>query len=145
MSETKPQSYADHGKLVLGYHGVLFVLLVLNLGYAGVRVFTAFSVASVIHALTAAALILLFWYTRVFATQNQDRIIRLEERLRLERLLPDDMKSRVGELTVPQLVGLRFASDGELPSLAQRALDEKLGRDQIKKEIREWRADHARV
>jgi hypothetical protein len=70
----------------------------------------------------------------------------LEERLRLERLLPDPLKPRIGDFTVAQLVGLRFASDAELPALAQEVLDQNIeAKDEIKKKVREWRADHCRV
>jgi hypothetical protein len=83
--------------------------------------------------------------TRSFVTHLQDRIIRLEERLRLSTVLQEPLRSRVTELTDSQLIGLRFASDAELPALVQRALDEKLSRRDIKKAIVEWRPDYARV
>ncbi len=72
-------------------------------------------------------------------------MIRIEERLRLAILLDKPMRARIGELTESQLVGLRFASDAELPALAERALTEKLSRDDIKKAITQWRPDYWRV
>jgi hypothetical protein len=76
----------------------------------------------------------------------QDRVIRLEEQLRMQRLLPDGLKSRIGEFTTPQLVALRFASDAELPALARRVLDEKLTRKRdIKALIQTWRPDELRA
>jgi hypothetical protein len=75
----------------------------------------------------------------------QDRIIRLEERLRLAAVLEEPLRSRARELTDSQLLGLRFASDQELPGLVERALDEKLDRTQIKKAITDWRPDYLRV
>ena len=94
----------------------------------------------------AVGLILMFWYMRVFAVTVQDRVIRLEERLRMEALLPADLKTRIPEFSPGQLVALRFASDAELPALARRVLDEKLtDQKAIKRLIKEWRADHLRA
>ncbi|GAC1702590.1 MAG: hypothetical protein NVS9B4_08300 [Candidatus Acidiferrum sp.] len=76
----------------------------------------------------------------------QDRVIRLEERLRCQRLLPPGLQPRIGELTEGQLVALRFASDEELPGLTQRVMDEKIvGRAAIKKLVKNWKADHLRA
>jgi hypothetical protein len=76
----------------------------------------------------------------------QDRVIRLEMRLRLERLLPPELRSRVSEFTVPQLVSLRFAGDDELPVLARQVLEEKLSdRKTIKRRIKNWQADFLRA
>ena len=92
------------------------------------------------------ALLVLAFLARIFALGVQDRVIRLEERLRFERLLPDDLKPRIGEFTIDQLVSLRFASDAELPALARTVLDGKVNsRKAIKKMVQNWRADYQRV
>jgi hypothetical protein len=72
-------------------------------------------------------------------------VIRLEERLRLMSVLPEAMRPRIGELTDDQFIGLRFASDEELPGLVKRALDEKLRKKDIKKAVSNWRPDYLRV
>jgi len=83
---------------------------------------------------------------RRYATKLQDRIIRLEMRLRLAQVLPDDLKARILEFTVGQLIALRFASDAELPDLARKVLTEKIEkRSEIKKLIKNWQADWHRV
>ena len=83
--------------------------------------------------------------TRTYALGVQNRLIRLEERLRMEKLLPVELMPRFDELSVGQIVGLRFASDGELTDLTRRALDERLTQKQIKAAIQKWRPDHARI
>jgi hypothetical protein len=99
-----------------------------------------------IDVLTAAALFLLCYYARIFALTVQDRVIRLEERLRYEKLFPEDLKARIPEFTRGQLVALRFASDAELPELARKVLSENLtDRKAIKQLVKNWRPDHLRA
>ena len=82
---------------------------------------------------------------RAHSLTAQDRIIRLEEKLRYAALLPPDLLARSQALTVRQIIGLRFASDEELPGLVKRALDENLSEKDIKKSINKWRPDYLRV
>ena len=146
MTDTHaPQTYANHRRFVPLYHYVASTFLLANLVYAAWTTVGRFSIERVVALLTAVALVLVFWYTRAFALGVQDRVIRLEERLRLARLLPDDLRSRIDDLSVEQLIGLRFASDAELPELVRRALQGSLDREAIKREVRDWRADHQRI
>jgi hypothetical protein len=90
-------------------------------------------------------LFILAGISRGYALKNQDRLIRLEEQLRLADLLPEDQLDLIEALTIDQFVGLRFASDAEVASLAQRAVAEKLDRKQIKQAITNWRPDNHRI
>jgi Family of unknown function (DUF6526) len=141
------QSFAHHTRWVAGYHGFVLPALTLNFGWSIYRwAHLGWTVDGFINVLTAAALVLLMFYARTFALTVQDRVIRLEERLRMERLLPDDLKSRIGEFTQSQLVGLRFASDGELAGLASKVMNDKIeDRKAIKQLVQNWRSDHLRA
>jgi hypothetical protein len=147
MSEKpSPQSAERHARYVLGFHFVTGSLLLINLLWAAYRAITALSADHVVALLLAVGLTMLYLYARIFATGNQDRIIRLEERLRMKDLLPSDLQPRIGEYTTNQLVALRFASDEELPDLARQVLDEGIqDRSTIKKRVKSWRPDYQRV
>jgi hypothetical protein len=143
--ERRPQNYANHAKLEPAYHLVAFGILLVNLGWAALQLWRAPGFATGLQLALALALLILFFAMRVFAIAVQDRVIRLEERLRLERLLPADLRARIPELATPQLVALRFASDGELCELVRTVLAEKLcDRRAIKQRIRHWRPDYER-
>lgn len=142
----EPQTYANHTRVLPLYHGLTFGLFLVNLVWAVVQVIRAPAWGTVVSFLLAVALIFLFFHARLFALGVQDRVIRLEERLRMERLFDGALRERIGEFTTSQLVGLRFASDDELPALARRVLDEGIrDRKVIKQAIRSWRADHQRI
>ena len=107
---------------------------------------TDFSAGRLAVALFAIGVLVTVFYSRLFPLGVQDRVIRLEERIRMRELLPDDLKSRISEFTTDQLIGLRFASDEELPQLARQVLDGGVsGRADIKKAVNNWRADHERI
>ncbi len=91
------------------------------------------------------AVIVPYLKIRLYPLRVQDRVIRLEERLRLQALAPAEWHAQVLRLTEDQLIGLRFASDDEVVALAKQALEEKLNRKQIKERIKNWRADTWRV
>ena len=146
MAEKVPQNFENHGRILPAYHFVTFPLLAANLFYALYQAVTAPSWGSGMAFAVSVALILLFFLARLMALSVQDRVIRLEERLRMRELLPVDLQPRIGEFTVKQLVALRFASDGELPALARRVLDEKIADQKaIKKMVTNWRADYQRA
>ena len=141
-----PQDYKNHRTLIPRFHFVVLPLLLINLIYSGFVAVTSFSVDSVIGLLLAFALMLVAFYARIFALGAQDRVIRLEERLRLSELLPPDQKGTVDKLTTAQLVGLRFASDGEVADLVAVVTAEGIqDREEIKKRVKNWRADHQRL
>jgi hypothetical protein len=141
------QNFANHVKWVPPFHFFVIPVLLLNFGWSIYRlVHLWFSWDALIQLLTAAALVVLMFSARLFVLCVQDRVIRMEERQRMGRLLPEDLKPRIEEFSREQLVALRFASDGELPGLARKVLNDKLtDRTAIKKLVQHWRADHLRA
>ena len=145
MSE-KQQNFENHAIIVPGYHYWATALLVLPTLYFLFQAAFHFSVQNLATFFFAVGVIIMGLYARVFPLGVQDRVIRLEERLRMERVLPADLKARAGEFTTGQLVGLRYASDEELPALARRVLDEGItDKKVIKQAVKSWRADHQRI
>jgi hypothetical protein len=145
MSETR-QSFENHARIVPGYHRWAAALVALPALYFAYRAMFDFSVDRLALFLFSVGVVLTTTYTRVFPVGVQDRVIRLEERARLEKVLPTELRARIPELTTRQLVSLRFASDQELPDLVRRVLAGELaGRNEIKRAIRDWRADHQRI
>jgi len=142
------QDFATHRKFVPGYHYVTWGILVINLIWSLFRLVRPLAPLfdRLLNVAVAVALLLLAWYLRTFPLKAQDRVIRLEETLRLERLLPPDLRPRIGELRPGQLIALRFAGDEELPELTRTVLDRgTMTPDEIKKMVRSWRADHLRM
>ncbi|MFY9822448.1 MAG: DUF6526 family protein [Thermoanaerobaculia bacterium] len=146
------QTFATHRKFVPGYHFVTLGILVINLLWSVYRLIWPVPGVPIpmldrlVAVLLAVALALLAWYLRNFPLRAQDRVIRLEERHRLERLLPADLRGRIGDLSMGQLIALRFASDAEVADLTRVVLEQKItSQNDIKKKIRDWRADHLRM
>lgn len=144
MSQT--QNFENHTRLVPAFHFVVLPIFLLNFVWSAERVIHSFSMGTVVSLLVSIALVLLAFTARIFALTVQDRVIRLETRLRMQQVLPADLRVRIPEFTVDQLVSLRFASDAELPALARKVLDEKLmDRKAIKKMIHDWQPDLLRA
>jgi hypothetical protein len=145
MSEPKLQTYANHARLDPWYHFFLAPIALIIFIASIVHLVRHPHLWSAVHVIVAFAFVVLVVKLRTYPLKVQDRVIRLEERLRLAMLLPEPLRPRIYELEIPQLIALRFASDAELPALVQRALDEKLAPKQIKQAIQNWRADNFRV
>jgi len=146
MAEKRPQTYANHMRLHPPFHYflapgalVLLVLAVIN----AVRHYTRLD--AWILLLMAILFFAALFLVRLYPLKAQDRIIRLEERLRFETVLSAGLVRRVPELTEAQLIALRFASDSELPALVEKVLGTKMSARDIKKNIVTWRADTFRV
>jgi hypothetical protein len=136
------QNYAHHRRIDPWYHFAAFGLILLALVLALVRLFRHGEVFALVVALILA---ILYLKVRTYALRVQDRLIRLEERLRMQALLADPLRARIDELLPGQFIALRFASDAELAARVTEALDEHLGAGQIKRRIQAWRADTFRV
>ena len=136
---------ANHGRLHPIFHLVLAPIFFINLALMIVRLVRAPGFSTAWSVVMAIALILMLVLVRSNPMKVQDRVIRLEERLRLAAVLPPPLQTRIPELSIDQLIGLRFASDAELPALVERTLRENLTRKQIKQAIVSWRADEWRV
>ena len=140
------QSLQNHARIIPAYHYFIFGAFGINLALSAMDLFSAPSLRTVSGVLTAAALIVLAFYARVFALKAQDRVIRLEMRLRMRELLPADLQRRILEFTPRQLVAMRFASDAELPDLAAKVLAGNVQDTKaIKSMIKDWQGDFLRV
>jgi hypothetical protein len=141
------QNFSNHARFFPPFHFFVVPVLLINFGWSIYRwKLSGFSVDGFVAVVVAAALAVGFLCARLMALSVQDRVIRLEERLRYERLLPADLKPRIGEFTLNQLISLRFASDAELPALARKVLDEKVNdRKTVKQLIKNWKPDYLRA
>jgi hypothetical protein len=140
------QNYSNHVRFFPPYHFFVAPVLLINVFVVGYVVYKAPSAFGVWELIVATALVMFALVARVMALSVQDRVIRLEMRLRMRELLPADLQARVPELTREQLVGLRFASDAELPALVRKVLagELKTTRD-IKKHVGQWQPDYFRA
>jgi hypothetical protein len=139
------QSLANHRAIPSPLFLGCSLILAVNLVWQAIGLFQAPAFASALAVLVALALLGALFAARSQAQIVQDRLIRLEMRLRLERVLPPERQADIARLTLPQLVGLRFASDGELPALVQETLAQSLTNAAIKRRVTAWQADWLRV
>ena len=140
------QNFKNHGMLDPKFHYVLLPGFFLHLVYrVWMLISQGLTLEGVVSVLVAALLLFLTFMVRIYSLKVQDRVIRLEERLRMQSVLPEKMRGRIGELTEKQLIGLRFAPDAELAGLAEKALAGNLDTKAIKSQVQNWRADHFRV
>ncbi|HEX3119826.1 MAG TPA: DUF6526 family protein [Candidatus Acidoferrum sp.] len=141
------QNYSNHGRFFPPFHFFAAPVLLANFVWSIVRLkHLGYSPYAIFSVVVAAALVVTLLVARLMALKVQDRVIRLEERLRYQRLLPTDLQSRIEDFTVNQLVSLRFASDAELPGLARKVLDDKINdRKTIKQMIKVWKPDYLRA
>ena len=143
----EPQNFKNHVKFVPLFHFFSAPVLIMNFMWCCVRLWKShFAIEGFLGVVVAAGLLTTLLSARLAALAVQDRVIRLEERLRYARLLPEDLKARMGDFAIAQIVSLRFASDAELPALARKVLSENLqDRKQIKQMVQNWRPDYLRA
>ena len=140
------QSFKSHTRWVPGFHFVLLPLIMVDVIWSVDRLVRKPAADTAIALIVAASLLLIALFARQFAITVQDRVIRLEMRLRIRELCPPDLAARVREFTPAQLVALRFAGDAELPAIARKVLDDRIASSKaIKSMIKDWQADTLRA
>jgi hypothetical protein len=145
MSKSEPQCLKNHGRLDPPFHVVTFFVLIANLVVSIVYLVHHLCFYSAWLVLLSVVVFVPFFKLRLYPLKVQDRVIRLEERMRLQALAPSEWHTQIYRLTEDQLIGLRFASDDEVVELAKQALEHNLNRKQIKERIKNWRPDNWRV
>jgi hypothetical protein len=145
MAEKVPQSLANHARFDPPFHFFILPVFAITVIVAIVQLFRDPSLLSAWLVVFMVAAMTAVFKIRIYALKVQDRIIRMEERLRLAILVDKPLRAHIVELSESQLIGLRFASDAELPALTARTLSEKLSRAEIKKAVTQWRPDYWRV
>mgnify|MGYP001249083663 CR=1 FL=1 len=140
------QNYDNHSKSPPKYFMVASALIGAHMIWAMFVMATAFSLSSVMSGLFAIGILMIAFYARLHALGVQDRVIRLEEQIRLERILGSESREDIHGMATGQLIGLRFASDGEVAALFRTIVEEDIeDRNEIKKRVKVWRADHQRI
>jgi len=140
------QTFKNHARFFPLFHFFVAPVLMINFFLAAWRMYRAPAAGTAWGAVVALALVGLALASRLMALTVQDRLIRLELRLRMQSLLPPDLAARVHEITRAQFVALRFASDAELPDLVREVLTGKLATQKaIKARVGNWQPDYFRV
>jgi hypothetical protein len=148
MSNSSEQNLKNHGRLDPPVHVVLFFILVANLIFSLFHLWHHHDVSFISSAwvvVLSLAVFIPFIKLRAYPLKVQDRVIRLEERIRLQALAPSEWHTQIYKLSEDQMIGLRFAADDEVVELAKQALEHNLTRKQIKERIKSWRADYWRI
>jgi hypothetical protein len=145
MADKVQQSRQNHVRNDPAFHFFLLPALLLMLIWTIIHLVRHPESTSAILLILVILMIVITFRFRPYALKVQDRVIRLEERLRLTALLPEPLRSRIADLTERQLIALRFASDAQIPTLVERTLTENLNGKQIKNAIQTWRPDYWRV
>jgi hypothetical protein len=148
MSESTPQSHKSHARFDPGYHFVLSFFFLANLVFAVFHLMHNWGdhrISAGWYLVLSIVAIVPWLKLRTYPLKVQDRVIRLEERIRLQALAPTEWHSQIYRLNEDQLIGLRFAADDEVVELAKQALEGNLNRKQIKERIKSWRPDYWRV
>ncbi|HEX4486849.1 MAG TPA: DUF6526 family protein [Terriglobales bacterium] len=145
MSEKNPQNFANHARFDPLFHFIIVPIFLITWIMTVVTLVRRPALLAAWGVVFMTAAILGLLKARVYALKVQDRVIRLEERLRLTALLPPSAQAGIATLTEAQLIALRFASDAEVPALAERCIHEKLARKDVKQAIQSWRPDYWRV
>ena len=142
----QPQTYKNHARIIPAFHVGVFFPFLANFFWTGYRLIRAATTDTVMAFIMAIAFLLLFFTVRSMVTTLQDRIIRLEMRLRRRGLLPADLQPQIDRLSHKQLVALRFASDSELPALVRDVLTGTITTQKdIKMRVKDWQADYLRA
>ena len=143
---TTPQNYANHTRWHRPFHFFVMPVLLINVIWTIVDCVRHPTWNCHWGIVVSVALVLLALFARTNALKVQDRVIRLEMRLRLRQILPPELQTRIQDLTHRQLVALRFASDSELPVLVREILDGKLTTSkEIKLRVKNWQGDWLRA
>src|SRR6478672_5391462 len=145
MSEHEAQNLKNHGRLDPLFHIFLFAVYLANIVYASFHLYRQPSLSSGWYMVLSLVVIVPLVKIRTYPLKVQDRVIRVEERLRLQALAPQEWHTHLYRLSEDQLIALRFAGDDEVVGLAKETLEQKLNRKQIKERIRSWRPDDWRV